>query len=161
MKWKKQDSLKIIVFLEKNNDFQGSVPRWKHCVCLLIRVFLFKKKRCKNNEKIEFFNEKSNPKPRWLQNRQKTPPDTLPETTFWTTDAFFIVFCCPAGSGWTPKMTSGTCARRVRDAIETLQSLHWCSSPLETGLTGLQMTPESFSDTGRGLSRTILVTNFW
>ena len=95
MKRKKQDSLKIVVFPRKNNDFQGSVPRWKHCVCLLIRVFLFKKKRCKNNEKIEFFNEKSNPKPRWLQNRQKTPPDTLPETTFWPKTAFFLRFWGP------------------------------------------------------------------
>ena len=79
----------------------------------------FEKKRCKNNGKIEFFNEKNNPKRRWLQIRQKTPPDTLPETTFWTTSAFFIVFGCPAASGWTPKMTSRTCAGRVRDASKS------------------------------------------
>ena len=127
MKRKKRDSLKITVFPEKNNDFQGSLPRWKHCNCLSNRVFLFNEKRCKNKEKIEFFNEKNNPKRRWLQIRQKTPPDTLPETTFWTTSPFFIVFCCPAVSGWTPKMTSRTCAARVRDALKS--SVMFAASP--------------------------------
>ena len=119
MKIKKRDSLKIIVFPMKNKDFQGSLPRWKHCVCLLIRVFLFKKKRCKNDEKNVFFNQKLNPNRWWPQIRQKTPPDTLPETTVWATNALFIVFCTPAARGWAPKMTSGRRPGGVRDASKS------------------------------------------
>ena len=44
----------------------------------------------------------------------------------------------------------------VREASGTLQSLHWSSPPLKIGTTGLQMTPEGYSDTSRELSGTIL-----
>ena len=115
MEMKKHDSLKIVVFPRKNNDFQGLLLIWNHHVCFLICVFLMKKKRCKNDEKTLFSDQKINPK-RWRpQIRRKTSPDTLPDTTFWATNAFFVLFCSPAARGWASEMTSGRCAGGVRE----------------------------------------------